>query len=65
MSDFEKFKEELPSKEMFYSSLTGKQNSDKENKHVLKAWNKFDMETMKHYHDLYLKCDFLLLPDVS
>ena len=56
MSDFEKFKEELPSKEMFY---------DKENKHVLKAWNKFDMETMKHYHDLYLKCDFLLLPDVS
>ena len=28
MSDFEKFKEELPSKEMFY---------DKENKHVLKA----------------------------
>ena len=24
MSDFEKFKEELPSKEKFYSSLTGK-----------------------------------------
>ena len=29
MSDFEKFKEELPSKEQFYSSLTGKKNSDK------------------------------------
>ena len=30
MSDFEKFKEELPSKEKFYSSLAGKNNSDKE-----------------------------------
>ena len=30
MSDFEKFHEELSSKEMFYSSLTGKKNSDKE-----------------------------------
>ena len=36
MSDFEKFKEELPSKEKFYSSLIGKKkNSDKEYKHVL------------------------------
>ena len=26
MSDFEKFKEELPCKEKFYSSLTGKKN---------------------------------------
>ena len=25
MSDYEKFKEELPSKEKFYSSLTGKE----------------------------------------
>ena len=30
MSDFEKFKEELPSKKKFYISLTGKKNSDKE-----------------------------------
>ena len=30
MSDFEKFNEELSSKEKFYSSLTGKKNSDKE-----------------------------------
>ena len=25
---------------------------------------KFEMETMKDYHDLYLKCDILLLDDV-
>ena len=30
MSDFEKFKEQLPNKEKFYSSLTGKRISDKE-----------------------------------
>ena len=30
MSDFQKFKEELPSKKTFYSSLTGKKVSGKE-----------------------------------
>ena len=40
MSDFEKFKEQLPSKEKFYSSLTGKKNCDKEYDFVLKVWNK-------------------------
>ena len=34
MSDCEKFKEQLPSKEKFYSLLTGKEISDKEYKHV-------------------------------
>ena len=38
MSDFEKFKEELLSKENFYSSLTGKAISDKEYEHALKVW---------------------------
>ena len=37
MSDFEKFKEELPCKEKFYSSLTGKKISDKEYDHVHKV----------------------------
>ena len=57
MSDFKKFKEELPSKEKFYSLLTGKKISDKEYEHVLKVWNKFEMKTTKDYQDLYLKCD--------
>ena len=61
MNYFEKFKEELLSKEKFYSSLTGTNLSDKEYDHILKVWNKFETETMKDYHDLYLKCDVLLL----
>ena len=64
MSDFEKSKEELSSKEKFYSSLTGKKNSVKEYDHVVKVWNKFEMKTKKDYHDFYLKCDVLLLADV-
>ena len=48
MSNFEKFKEEMPSKENFCSFLTGKQISDKEYNLVLKVWNKFEMKTMKN-----------------
>ena len=35
MSNFEKLKTELPSKEKFYSSLTNRKISDKEYEHVL------------------------------
>ena len=52
MTDFEKFKEKLPSKEKFYSSLAGKKINDKEYDHVLKVWDKFEMKTMKDYHDV-------------
>ena len=65
MSDFEKFKEKLPSKEKFYNSLTNKKNIEKEYEHVLKVWNTFEIKTMKDYHDLYLKCYVLLLVVVS
>ena len=62
MSQFEKFKGELlPSKEKFYSSLTNRKISDKEYGHVSNVCKKFEMKTMKDYHDLYLKCDVLLL----
>ena len=64
MSDFEKFKEEMPSKENFYSSLTDRKINDKEYEHVLNIWNKFEIKTMKDSHDLYLKCDVLLLADL-
>ena len=64
MSDSEKFKEELPSKEKFYSSLANRKINDKEYEHVLNVWNKFEMKTMKDYHDVYLKCEVLLLADV-
>ena len=64
MINFEKFKEQLPSKEKFYSLLTGKNVSDKEYQHVLKVRNKFDMKTMEDYHNFYLKNGVLLLADV-
>ena len=47
MTGFEKFKEKLPSKEKFHSSLTGKTISDKEYDHVLNVRSKFRMKTMK------------------
>ena len=63
MSEFENFEEELSNQEKFYSSLTDKKSSDKEYDHVLKVWNKFEMKTMKDYHDFYLEYDVLLLAD--
>ena len=58
------FKEGFPSKEKFYSSLTDREISDKECVHVPNVWKKIERKTMKDYHDLYLKCDVLLLADV-
>ena len=57
MIDFEKFKEELASKEKFSSSLTNKTISDKEYEHALEVWDKFEMKTMKDHYGLYLECD--------
>ena len=51
----------LPSKECFFSSLKGKGISDEEYLRACKVWNVFDMKTFGEYHDLYLKCDVLLL----
>ena len=59
MTDFEKFKEKLPSKEKFYSSLIDRKIADKEYEHVSNVWKKIEMKTVKDYHDLYLKCDSL------
>ena len=64
LTDFEKFKEELPNKEKFYSSSNDRKITDKEYEHVINVWKKTEMKTMKDYHDLYLKCDVLLLADV-
>ena len=54
----------LPNKESFFSSLKGKGISDEEYLRACKVWNVFDMKTFGEYHDLYLKCDVLLLCDV-
>ena len=64
MSNFKKFKKELPWKEKFYNSLTDREIRDKEYEHVISVWNKFEMKTIKDYHSLYFKYDVLLLADV-
>ena len=51
MSDFEKFKEELPCKENFHNPLTDKKIGDKEYEHVLNVQNKSEMKTKKDNHD--------------
>ena len=61
MKDFENFKEQLPSKEKFYSSLANRKITDKEYGRVLNVPNKFERKTIKDNHHLYLKCDVLLL----
>ena len=50
MSDFEKFKEKLPSKGKFYSSLTDRKVTVKECENFLNVWKKFEMKTMTDYH---------------
>ena len=62
MSDFEKFIETFPSKGKFYSSLTRRRTTNKNN--VLNVWNKFEMKTINDSRDLYLRCNALLLADV-
>ena len=52
LNDFEKLKEELPSKEKFYSSLTGRKITDKENEHV---WNKFEIKKNERLSRLVFK----------
>ena len=55
MSDFEKFKEELPSNKSFDSSFTDRKINDKEYHTFLKVWNKFEIKTMKDNPNLYFK----------
>ena len=47
MCDFEKFKEDFPDKNQFYSLLSGKGVSDEDYQHVLKVWNKFKIKMRK------------------
>ena len=44
--------------------MTNRKISYKEYEHVLNVWNKFEMKTIKDYHDLHLKCDVLLLANI-
>ena len=65
MDSFERFEEtELPEKEKFYSSLSGKGITDEEYAHAQEVWKKFGCRNLGDYHDLYVITDVLLLSDV-
>ena len=49
MTDLDEFKEELPSKEKFYSSLSNRKINEKEYDQIFNVWNKFEMKTMKDF----------------
>ncbi|RLU23489.1 hypothetical protein DMN91_003694 [Ooceraea biroi] len=54
----------LPPRESFHSSLTGDTVSSDDYAHAITVWNRFSIETLGQYSDLYLKTDVLLLADV-
>ena len=62
INSFEMFKENLPSKEKFHGSLTGKKIGDKEYEYVLNVWNKLEMKTLKDFHNLWIILKSLFKP---
>ncbi|KYN16525.1 hypothetical protein ALC57_11209, partial [Trachymyrmex cornetzi] len=54
----------LPSRELFYSSLTDSTVSESHYAHAVNVWQRFSILTLGEYSDLYLKTDVLLLADV-
>src|SRR5688572_14037886 len=54
----------LPPQDRFFSRLTDENIGDDDYSHAQVVWSTFDMDTMRHYHDLYLECDVTLLADV-
>ena len=64
MNDFKKFREELPSKKKFHSSLTEENLVTKNMNLFFCVWKKIEMKTMKGYYNLYLKYDVLLSANV-
>ena len=55
---------QLPPKEKFYSKLNDEDITDEDYQHAIKVWNAFGCETIRDYHNLYLKSDVMLLADV-
>ena len=56
--------ENLPPIEEFYNTLNGENISFEDYARAQKIWKKFQLKSMREYHDLYLKLDVILLADV-
>ena len=65
MDNWERFNEtSLPSKESFYSDLNMENIDDIDYGHGNNIFNKFKLNNLGEYHDLYVQSDTLLLADV-
>ena len=65
VSSFEKLNEpNLPSKDAFFSSLYQSHISDEDYEHAKKVWQKFHIQDLGQYSDLYMKTDVILLAEV-
>ena len=65
VDNWERFNETLPSKESFYSNLNMENINDIDYRHGNNVFNKFKLNNLREYHDLYVESDTLLLADVS
>jgi len=54
----------LSPRELFFSSLTGDTVSESDYAHAVNVWQRFSIQTLGEYSDLYLKTDVLLLADI-
>ena len=60
MNSWEKFNEtKLPPKSLFFSKFNNEHISDKNDEYAKNIWNKFEVNNLGEYHDLYLKTDVL------
>ena len=65
MDSWERFNEtSLPSKKEFYSNLNMEDIDDIDYRHGNNVFNKFKLNNLGDYHDLYVQSDTLLLADV-
>ena len=65
MDNWERFNEtSLPSKESLYNNLNLEDIDDIDNRHGNNVFDKFKLNNLGDYHDLYVQSDTLLLADV-